>query len=83
MRLVHSIAPLPVVFVSIIYKSWLAIIIYAAVSILAVVATLKLAPLHPISEREAKERRFGRKKQFAILGLGIAMLLGLGYFLDD
>ena len=78
----HGIAPLPVAFIALLYRSWLPLILYLVVASLAHGLILIYAPLYPLSEQELAEKKAGRRTAIALLFAAIALLAGIGLFLE-
>ena len=78
----HGIAPLPVAFIALLYRSWLPLLLYMVVASLAHGLILIHAPLYPLSEQELAEKMGGRRMAIALLFAAIALLAGIGLFLE-
>ena len=76
----HGLAPIPILFVSLVQRSWLPIVLYLSAAYLAHVLILMHAPLYAISQQDVVAERRGRKTIIALLFAFAAVVVAVGFF---
>ena len=79
-RVFHGFAPIPILFVALVQRSWLPIVLYLSAASLAHVLILMHAPLYALSQQQVVAEKRGRKTIIALLFAFAAVVVAVGFF---